>query len=58
MVADADKLIAESDVVVVSHATDEFRCAVQARNKKVHVLDLARLFPRVPEEATYQGIAW
>ena len=58
MVGDADKLIEGSDVVVVSHATDEFRRAIQARNKDVHVLDLARLFPKLPIDANYQGIAW
>jgi GDP-mannose 6-dehydrogenase len=58
MVADAASLMAASDVVVVSHATEEFRRALKARDKNVHVLDLARLFPRVPEDPTYQGIAW
>ncbi len=56
--ADAASLVANSDVVVVSHATDKFRQAVQMRSSNVHVLDLARLFPVPPSEATYQGIAW
>jgi GDP-mannose 6-dehydrogenase len=47
------------DVVVVSHATDEFRVAVKSRRPNVHVLDLARLFAELPvNDATYQGIAW
>jgi hypothetical protein len=46
-------------VVVVSHATEEFRAAVRARNPRVHVLDLARLFKEpATQDATYQGIAW
>ncbi len=57
-VADAAALIAGSDIVVVSHATDEFRNAVRQRDAGIHVLDLARLFPVPPSEATYQGIAW
>jgi GDP-mannose 6-dehydrogenase len=57
-VASADELVAHSDVVVVSHATDEFRNAIKARNPDIHVLDLARLFKEIPAEATYQGIAW
>jgi GDP-mannose 6-dehydrogenase len=58
-VKDADTLIANSDVVVVSHATEEFRKAVAARNPKVHVLDLVRLWKKRPEnDTTYQGIAW
>ena len=54
----ASELVANSDVVVVSHATEEFRTAVKARNSKIHVLDLARLFKELPVDATYQGIAW
>ncbi len=57
-VKDADTLIANSDVVVVSHATDEFRKAVSERNPNVHVLDLVRLWKKRPTENTYQGIAW
>ena len=58
MLADADALVENSDVVVVSHATDEFRQAVAARGRDVHVLDLARLTAKLPTETTYQGIAW
>jgi GDP-mannose 6-dehydrogenase len=54
----ADELVANSDVVIVSHATEEFRAAVKARDKNIHVLDLARLFKQLPDDATYQGIAW
>jgi GDP-mannose 6-dehydrogenase len=47
------------DVVVVSHATEEFREAVRGRPLHVHVLDLARLFKEArSDDATYQGIAW
>lgn len=57
--ADAATVMRNSDVVVVSHATDEFRRAVLARDPKVHVLDLARLFATLPaDDANYQGIAW
>jgi GDP-mannose 6-dehydrogenase len=58
MTPSADALVAQSDVVVVSHATDEFRRAVKLRRPDVHVLDLVRLFADVPRDATYQGIAW
>lgn len=54
----ASELVAASDIVVVSHATNEFRDAVMARNPDIHVLDLARLFKEIPAESTYQGIAW
>lgn len=57
-VASAAELIDMSDVVVVSHATEEFRRAVRDRNPQVHILDLARLFKDVPDDPNYQGIAW
>ena len=58
VVPSAAELVAGSDVVVVSHATDEFRNAVAERAPGCHVLDLARLFKERPADATYQGIAW
>jgi len=54
----ADELVAWADVVVVSHATEEFRAALARRAPRVHVLDLARLYKELPEEQTYEGIAW
>ena len=57
-VSDAAALFECSDIVVVSHATEEFRQAVLARNPRVHVLDLVRLFKERPDDANYQGIAW
>ena len=58
-VPSTDALMAECDIIVVSHATEEFRQAVKARNKDIHVLDLARLFKELPsDDATYEGIAW
>ena len=57
-VTDAATLVAQSDVVVVSHATQEFRDALAKRPAHVHVLDLARLYKALPDDATYEGIAW
>ncbi len=57
--ADAKSLTAECDVVVVSHATDEFRAAIAARRPGLPVVDLARLYKILPEgDDSYQGIAW
>ena len=56
--SDINDVVFGSDVIVVSHATDEFRVAVGRRSEGAHVLDLVRLFPVPPSEATYQGIAW
>ena len=55
---DAEQLVAGADVVVVTHATDEFRRAVTARSPQTQVLDLARLFPNLPLDANYAGVAW
>jgi hypothetical protein len=56
---DAETLCANSDVIVVSHATDEFRKAIAARRPGQPVIDLARLYKTLPEgDAGYQGIAW
>jgi GDP-mannose 6-dehydrogenase len=57
-VEDARTLVENSDVVVVSHSTQEFRDAIANRPSGVHVLDLARLYKALPPEASYQGIAW
>ena len=53
-----DDVVEASDVLVVGHATEEFRRAVTMRGKSVAVLDLARLFRGRPHEGNYQGIAW
>jgi GDP-mannose 6-dehydrogenase len=47
-----------ADVIVVAHATDAFRQAVKMRRPDVYIVDLARLFPHIPLEPTYEGIAW
>ncbi len=57
-VPSAEELVANSDVVVVSHAIDAFRHAVANRPAGVHVLDLARLSAALPDDPTYEGIAW
>ena len=57
-VENINELLEQSDVLVVSHATEEFRRAVTMRGKGVEVLDLARLFRGRAKEEGYQGIAW
>ena len=57
--ATADELTEDCDIIVVSHATDEFRRAVAARRPGQPVLDLARLYKTLPDnDGGYQGIAW
>jgi GDP-mannose 6-dehydrogenase len=58
IVESAASLVAASDVVVVSHATPEFKEAVARRAPGVHVLDLARLYRDLPADGAYEGIAW
>jgi GDP-mannose 6-dehydrogenase len=58
LASSAEALVSSVDVVVVAHATDEYRQAVTARAAHVHVLDMARLFGKVPQLNTYKGIAW
>lgn len=58
-VSSVTEVLDNCDVVVVSHATEQFRQAVLSRSSAVHVLDLARLFKELPQnDVTYQGIAW
>ncbi len=56
--AEIDDLMASADILVVSHATDEFRRAVAERNSAILVLDLVRLFKDVPADLTYHGMSW
>ena len=53
-----NEVVENCDVLVVGHATEEFRRAVTMRGKNVAVLDLARLFRSHSNEDGYQGIAW
>lgn len=58
-VSDAKSLADDCDMIVVSHATDEFRAAIASRRPDLPVLDLARLYKTLPQnDASYQGIAW
>jgi hypothetical protein len=45
-------------VVVVGHATTEFREAVARRAPDVAVVDLVRLFKKDRSAGDWQGIAW
>jgi len=51
-------VVDNSDVLVVGHATEEFRRAVTMRGKDVAVLDLVRLFRTPQPDENYEGIAW
>lgn len=55
---DADQLVAQSDVLVVSHATEDFRAALARRSPSTGVIDLARLNRDEASNGNYHGIAW
>jgi GDP-mannose 6-dehydrogenase len=55
---DLGDVMSWADVIVVAHATDAFRQAVSLRQPHVYIVDLARLFPHIPTDITYEGIAW
>lgn len=58
VVNDLDELLANSDVLVVSHATKEFREAIERRRYGTIVIDLARLYTNPPSDHYYQGLSW
>ncbi len=53
-----EQVVNNCDVLVVSHARDDYRDAVRMRPENIHVIDLVRLFPNRLDEATYHGISW
>lgn len=57
-IGDGSAFMQRVDVVVVSHATPEFRRLISERNPAVHVIDLARLYTSQVDDPAYQGIAW
>lgn len=57
-VSSANMLAKLCDVLIVAHATDEFRDIVQNRPRRVSVIDLVRLFDKVPDDPHYHGLSW
>ena len=57
-VSSASMLAKLCDVLVVAHATDEFRSVVENRPRRVAVIDLVRLFEKVPDDPRYHGLFW
>lgn len=58
MAESAEALVANSDVIVVSHATKVFRDALETRAPGTIIIDLARLSRDLPQQDGYQGICW
>ena len=55
---EVNDVMQNSDVVVVSHARDDYRDAVIHRPKGVKIIDLVRLFKELPDDPDYIGISW
>ncbi len=57
IVPSARQVLEDCDLLLVCHRTDSYRQLV-ADNPQVPVVDLVRLFNRVPQSETYAGIGW
>ena len=53
-----DDVLNTCEVVIVSHARDDYREAVIHRRRGVKVIDLVRLFDELPDDPDYYGISW
>lgn len=54
---DVESVMVAADVVIVCHASDTYRDAVQ-RHKNVAVVDVVRLFDSAPQDLEINGIGW
>ncbi len=55
---DVEDVLRNSDVVVVTHASQHYRELLRDCPGDVQVIDLVRLFKNLPEQPSYQGIGW
>ena len=51
-------LLDECDLLVASHNTKQFRNYAHNRPHGVHLLDLVRLFKKIPQNKFYHGMSW
>lgn len=55
---DVEDVLENSDVVVVTHASQHYREQLRDRAGDIQVIDLVRLFKDLPKQPGYQGIGW
>ena len=55
---DLGEALSRAELVIVTHATDEFRQALLAAPAGTKVLDLAGLFSEAPEGLDYRALCW
>ena len=53
-----DEVLDQSEVIVLTKRSDEYREALQGRNQPPLIIDLARVIDTRPSDAVYQGIGW
>ena len=54
-----EEIIRDSEILVISHNSDEFRTLVEQIKKPVTIIDLARtLDGHLPDQVNYEGISW
>jgi GDP-mannose 6-dehydrogenase len=58
LVPEYHQALEDAELVIVTHATPEFRQALLEAPKGIQVLDLAGIFTQPVEDLNYHGIAW
>jgi GDP-mannose 6-dehydrogenase len=53
-----DEVLDQSEVIVLTKRSDEYREALQGRNPTPLIIDLARVIDTRPSDDAYQGIGW
>ena len=53
-----DEVIEQSEVVVLTKRSEEYRAVLEKGSHHPLVIDLARVIEGKPSDATYQGIGW
>ncbi len=58
LIADPQTAIENSELIVVTHNTSEFRQIIRQANETTKVFDLVGVFDELPSKLDYQGLAW
>jgi GDP-mannose 6-dehydrogenase len=53
-----DEVLEQSEVIVLTKRSDEYRAALEQGNHAPLIIDLARVIEARPSDAGYQGIGW
>ncbi len=58
LVADPQAAIEQSELIVATHNTSEFRQIIRRADETTKVFDLVGVFDELPSKLDYQGLAW